>query len=543
MRINLPVTQHEHPFPSGQTLVSVTDLKGRILYCNPGFIELSGFSKEELLGQPHNLVRHPDMPEEAYRDMWETIESGRPWSAAVKNRRKDGDHYWVYANATPLMQDGRPVGYMSVRVEATREQIEAAEALYAQMRREKEQGVLVHGLRHGRVIKHTVWGRLKERVGLDLGGRMWLGFAGVWVFSCLPLGLMRGEQATYAPWVAMGVGATTMVMLAIWLHRHAVAPLGRFADVINQLAGGDLTTTLAVEHRGVMGQIELGLRQMSVNLRSIVRDARTESQHMQLATAEIAAGNQDLSQRTESQASSLEQTAASMEEMTSTISTNNDSARQATALSKEALAFAGQGTHVVNDVAATMNEIQHSSQRIADITQLIDGIAFQTNILALNAAVEAARAGEAGRGFAVVASEVRTLAQRTSTAAKEIKGLIDMSVQQVHNGNQKTDEARRTIQNTYDKMAQVNTMIQEIAMASQEQYQGVSQINQAVSHLDGLTQQNAAMVEQIAASANALNEQANAVKEAVSVFRIDSTPMFADAVTLRRQQKALDNRG
>src|SRR5574343_382574 len=174
MRVNLPVNPTQYPFPSGQTLVSTTDTKGRILYCNPAFVEVSGYQREELLGQPHNLIRHPDMPEEAFRDMWETIASGRPWSAPVKNRRKNGDYYWVMANATPLMENGQPMGYMSVRTEATAEQIQAAEALYATMRAEKERGQLVHTLKAGRLIKRTLWGQVSEWTRLGIPGKFLL---------------------------------------------------------------------------------------------------------------------------------------------------------------------------------------------------------------------------------------------------------------------------------------------------------------------------------------------------------------------------------
>lgn len=174
MRINTPVTGKEYPFPKGCTLVSTTDIKGRILYCNPMFIEVSGYSKEELLGQPHNLIRHPDMPEEAFRDMWQTISSGRPWSAPVKNRRKNGDHYWVMANATPLMKDGQAVGYMSVRTEASRQQIDDAERLYGVMRAEKQTGNLVHILLAGQLVRNTFSGRLARLTQLGLASKLML---------------------------------------------------------------------------------------------------------------------------------------------------------------------------------------------------------------------------------------------------------------------------------------------------------------------------------------------------------------------------------
>ena len=539
MRMNLPVVSQEYPFPKGETLVSTTDLKGRILYCNPMFVEVSGYEKEELLGQPHNMIRHPDMPEEAFRDMWETIAKGIPWSAAVKNRRKNGTYYWVMANVTPLMQGDQPVGYMSVRTEATREQIQQAEQLYKTMRAEKEAGALVHKLRAGRLIRDNLWGRTAELLRLGALGKMLVSMGAVVVAAWFAASLGGHSLSLVSGLAWLGVLALA-VGAAAYLHNVTIAPLNQMLLWANRMAAGDLTQKIAVSRDDTAGHLQKALSQLNVNLLSIVRDARQEAERMQLSTQEIAQGNQDLSARTESQASNLEQTAASMEEITGTVRQTAESARRATELATQATSVAEHSSEAVNGVAATMKQIQAASGRISEITQLIDSIAFQTNILALNAAVEAARAGEQGRGFAVVASEVRSLSHRTLSAAKEIRQLIDDSANKVQEGNVKTDMAQKTMSESLDLVRRVSALMGEINGASTEQLSGISQVNSAVAQLDTITQQNAALVEENAASAMALSSQAKSVSETVQVFRIDasSSNHSLDAVALRKSMKA-----
>ena len=535
MRANLPVSAREYPFPPGQTLVSTTDLKGRILYCNPMFIEVSGYERQELLGQPHNMIRHPDMPEEAFRDMWETIANGLPWSAPVKNRRKNGDFYWVMANVTPLMEGDRPSGYMSVRTEATREQIQAAESLYQTMRTEKNAGRKVHVLHAGHLQRHNLSGRLGRMLSLGTAGKLGLSFALV-LGAAFAASLAGGQSLDrWAALAWLAVCAFT-VLAAFWTYRLTVAPLAQMVRQANRLAAGDLTQTIRSTRNDVMGDLEKALGQLNVNLLSIVRDARQESDKMRVSTHEIAQGNHDLSSRTETQASNLQQTAASMEQITGTVRHTADSARQATDLATQAAQVAERSSDAVDGVASTMKLIQTASGRIGEITQLIDSIAFQTNILALNAAVEAARAGDQGRGFAVVAAEVRSLSHRTLAAAKEIRELIDDSAAKVLDGNQRTEVAQKTMTESLDLVRRVNLLIGEIHSASSEQLSGISQVNAAVAHLDSITQQNAALVEENAASAMALQVQAQTVAETVQVFRLDAAPRAAgaDAVALRR---------
>jgi aerotaxis receptor len=531
MRSNFPVTGKEYPFPKGSTLVSTTDIKGRILYCNPMFITVSGFTKQELLGQPHNLIRHPDMPEETFRDMWSTISSGRPWSAPVKNRRKNGDHYWVMANATPLLENGHPIGYMSVRTEATRIQIENAEHLYATMREEKKAGRIVHGLSEGQLIKHTLLGRVSKLTQVGLSTRLilvitFLLAASVLVSHVLPTGTSE-----------LGLIACSLRLLLIigtwwFLKQFLVQSLGELITSANRLAAGDLTQAVKRNRNDTLGDLQTALGQLSVNLQSIVRDAREQSQEMLMGTAEITRGNLDLSQRTEAQASNLEQTAASIEEITGAVRQTAGAVQHASGIAAQTRGISERGSQAVDEVAATMQTIQESALRIGEITQVIDGIAFQTNILALNAAVEAARAGEQGRGFAVVAAEVRALAQRSADAAKEIKNLIEDSSQKVSTGHLKTEIARSTMSEVLDSVREVNILIEEIGRATGEQLDGISQVNSAIAQLDNITQQNAALVEEIAASAQSVEGFARNTSETVQVFRVDNGSItLADAMT------------
>ncbi len=536
MRQNTPVSGHEFPFPAGETLVSTTDLQGRILYCNPAFIAVSGFAREELLGQPHNLIRHPDMPEEAFRDLWATIESGMPWSAPVKNRRKNGDHYWVQANVTPLLRDGQPVGYMSVRTEAARDQIEAAERLYTRMRAEAQAGHTLHRLRAGELYRSDWLGRLQS--GLRPGDNSWLLMA---TLGLALLGFAAG-RALPGGWghllaaAMIGAGVAGAMLL---LRRRLLVPMGGLLARANQLAACDLTMALADSRSGTVGQLDRALNQLCVNTRSVVRDARSEIDRFALTTQEIAAGNGDLSSRTESQAGNLEQTAATMEQITGTVRQTSQAAGEALALAQTAVERTRQSSQTVHQVAAMMREIQGSSQRIGEITQVIDSIAFQTNILALNAAVESARAGEHGRGFAVVAGEVRALAQRSAQAAREIKQLISDSAGRVTSGTQIAESARAHLDGTLQAVEQVGSHIDHIHRGAAEQLDAISQVNQAVAQLDSLTQQNAAMVEQLAATAVSMEQQASNLTHTVRVFRLegDGDTSQGDAVALRRAMK------
>ena len=623
MKINLPVTHTEYLLKDTDSIVSKTDLKGIITFGNEDFVRISGFANEELIGHSHNVVRHPDMPPEAFEDLWKSLKEGRPWNGVVKNRRKNGDYYWVQANVTPLFKNGKVSEYVSVRTKADHAQIDAADAAY-RLFREGKAGHLK--IQDGKVVRFktnitegftmfknlSIKARLTFVVGLlsvlliAIGGMGLLGMQKtneglrtVYEDRTVPLmdlGLVidmvnrariNAMVAANAPkpevaekaysdtkeldkeinekWVkytatyltpeekkladnfsvewktyqesrnetftlaisgdfvaskenaAKNAGPKFMIaretmfklielqgyvaksefdaaqsrystirnaaiglivlgiLLALWMGISMILAITRPMQQALAMAGavsrGDLSQRIEVTSTNEIGQLLEALKSMQENLRSIISnelgrvlealsrgdltqkitndypgaygqlkdDANTTVEKLTeiiaqvkdstdmitTASQEIAQGNSDLSQRTEEQASSLEETASSMEELTSTVRQNAENAKQANHLAANASDIAVKGGKVVGDVVETMASISTSSKKIVDIISVIEGIAFQTNILALNAAVEAARAGEQGRGFAVVAGEVRSLAQRSATAAKEIKVLID----------------------------------------------------------------------------------------------------------------------
>jgi aerotaxis receptor len=520
MRNNLPVTGVEVSILDDHAIVSKTDLDGNITYVNPYFCQISGFTEAELLGQPQNIVRHPDMPRAAFADLWASIKAGTPWTGLVKNRCKNGDFYWVKANVTPIRDGARVVGFMSVRVRPARAEVDAAGAAYARL---NGAGGAALTVRAGAVVGSGALARLLRQAQLSLRARIWLATSavnllllGVCVLSLTGAG--AGSPAAYASFGATLAGLLINVFLWHTLRCNVVRPLAHALQGARAIAAGDLSARFETGSHDEMGQLLRALQQMNCNLIATIGDVRANVNTMEQTTREIAAGNADLSARTEAQAASLEETASSVEQFSATVRQNADSAIDASALAAAAAEVAVRGGVLVAEVVGTMDQINGASRQIADIIGLIEGIAFQTNILALNAAVEAARAGEQGRGFAVVAAEVRNLAQRSATAAKDIKHLIDASLSKVTLGMTQVGHAGDTMGQVVSSAHQVTRIMQDIATASREQSLGVEQVNAAVAHMDQVTQQNAALVEQAAAAAASLAQEALQLTRAVSVF-------------------------
>ncbi|KQV43093.1 MULTISPECIES: PAS domain-containing methyl-accepting chemotaxis protein [unclassified Duganella] len=524
MRKNLPVSNQEVELDEDQAIVSKTDLEGNIVYVNPYFEHISGFCAAELVGQPQNIIRHPDMPPEAFADLWQTIRAGIPWTGLVKNRCKNGDFYWVKANITPIKENGRTTGYMSVRTKAERAQVAAAAEAY----RKIIAGARNIRIKNGQIVRLGLSNVAARLSHVSLAMRIWLATSVVNVLQiavCVAALFADGtsELTRWGIFGATAFGFLINVFLWYTLRTSMLQPLDRALDGARLIAAGDLTGSFDTDSTDEMGQLLRALQQMNNNLIATIRDVRFNIDAMAVATKQIAAGNADLAGRTESQAASLEKTASSIEEFSSTVKANAENSMEANALAVSASDVAVQGGKIVSEVIATMDEINSSSRRVVDIIGLIEGIAFQTNILALNAAVEAARAGEQGRGFAVVASEVRSLAQRSSAAAKDIKQLIEISVEKVSTGMERAQRAGATMGQVVNSVKQVTTIMHEISTASREQSIGVDQVNQAVNHMDQVTQQNAGLVEEAAAAAISLADEAGHLRDAFSLFKFERT--------------------
>jgi aerotaxis receptor len=465
------------------------------------------------MGQPHNIVRHPDMPVEAFADMWSSLKQGQSWRALVKNRRKNGDHYWVCANAAPMRRNGLLTGYLSVRTPPKRAEVDAAEKLYTQFTSGRAKGLAFH---RGLIVRT---GLLRWASALQLLPAAWR----------VRLPLLGLAMAMESAWMLSGLGGPTLVamglltavgfLLADWfIEVQLSSPLAKILVSAQQVASGETGTDLGLNRCDEIGLIARAINQAGLNLHSLVADVHEQAAGVQVASMEISTATDDLASRTEQTASNLQVTAAAMEQQTASVRQNADTAQQASRVAHAATEVATRGSDAMSHVVSTMDLISQSSRKIADIIGVIDGIAFQTNILALNAAVEAARAGEQGRGFAVVASEVRSLAGRSAAAAKEIKTLIDNSVANVESGARLVADAGCTMDELAVQVRQVNDLMGAITTASKEQSLGIAQVGQAIAQLDEMTQQNAAMVEQSSASAISMREQAQSLVRAVDVF-------------------------
>lgn len=732
MKINMPLTNNEVILKKGTILVSRTDLMGRITYVNDAFVETSGFTRDELMGAEHNIVRHPDMPEAAYEELWMTLKQLRPWQGMVKNRCKNGDHYWVEANAMPLFKDGKVYEYLSVRHPPKRDAIPATEMLYkkisageiklrptglaaisksiSEIAITKKNAFIVsaflapifflmyrlfltqeYGLMVGVALLATMASALsinmtkvitdtletaiticyrlssgsfgnkvnlkredqlgdflrglycmEVKLGVDLAdykqgladskritqaldnvhnGVMVAnkGFEIIYLnesiqkifkvaesdirkqlpdFSADKLmgsnidlyhknpayqrGILEKLQESFRTELVIagrymtviaspvnGDGGERIGYVAEWEDRtHEVliekeidqlvqgvkagdlsariklsdqqgftktlsAGINELTDVIESvfsdvnrvmenMAEGDLTVAITNEYQGVYAECKNNINDTLAKLSEFIIQIRDAADFIDSSSQEMASGNNNLSHRAEQQAASLEETAASMEELASTVKNNAQNTVQATEVVESASQLAQKGGGIVKSAIAAMQEINESSNKIAEIIGVIDEIAFQTNLLALNASVEAARAGEQGRGFSVVATEVRNLAQRSATAAQQSNELIQNSVQKVRAGTAFVNETGAALTEIVESVAKVGDIVAHIASASSEQSSGIEQVNQAVSQMDDITQQNAALAEQAAAGSIAMSEQSTNMTQLLSFFRVSS---------------------
>lgn len=512
MSEDLPVSGREYVLNDTETIVLATDLEGRITYVNEDFIRISGHMREELIGAQQSILRYPGMPREPFADLMHTVRQGKAWTGLLKNRCKNGDHYWVEINAAPIFDQGQITGFTSVRTRPSRERVAFADEAYQAMAK-GDRRIRIDG---GEIVTGS---RLSGRVlrGVSMRVRMAV-YAGLMALCFSMLGWsgwsVGGRHAL------SGIGFILAAMGALVLYRSVVVPMRRMRGDVERLSAGDLSGRIQVASCAELADLAHGLQILQINTKLLIVQIKESARVVVRGAREIAEGNSDLSQRTNTQASSLEETAASIEQLASTVKQNAEHAVQATKLADDSAEQVSQGEASMQRAVDTMATIQTSSHRIADIIGVINSIAFQTNILALNAAVEAARAGEEGRGFAVVASEVRSLAQRTTEAAKEIEALVRESVEHIGEGASLVGDAGRMSGLTRESVQRFATIVHEIAAASREQGQGIDQVNIAMGEIDGATRSNAAAVAQAAGAADNIHHQAEKLNALVDSFRL-----------------------
>jgi methyl-accepting chemotaxis protein len=741
MKMNMPVTNHEIMMKPGTILVTRTDLKGIITFANDAFVEISGYSRDELVGSSHNIVRHPDMPTMVYEEMWKTLLKNNPWHRVVKNRTKSGDFYWVSANVMPVFENSQVVSYLSVRHVPSRTEVSDADRLYRDVNAKKAvlhstgwnalckywqevslakktifasalflapNGYLIYGAfnaeNYGLLTAATMSSILGitvvTRIAADVHCALEKSIDKLYQLSSnkfkKPLNLRRDDQfgdlyrAIYATGVKLGddlaqvkqanaeslriirglenvqssvliananleiifineaakklftnaesdirkqlphfkaanlhganidifhknpsyqrnlltrsnaadsisstlilAGRTLQVTakpvvaengerigyVAEWLDRTLETQIEQdienlvnsvkigdlsarihlgdkdgftkslsvningladviesvFKDinrVIEQMAGGDLTSSIHADYQGVYAQCKDNINDAIAKISQFIVQIRETADFVNNSSQEMASGNNNLSQRVEQQAESLEETAMSMNKLSSAVKSNADNTQQATKVVQTATKMAEKGGDVVKSAIVAMQEINESSNKIAEIIGVIDEIAFQTNLLALNASVEAARAGEQGRGFSVVATEVRNLAQRSANAAAQSSELIQNSVQKVRSGTAFVNETGVALMEIVDSIIKVGDIVGDITASSHEQSAGIGQVNRNITQMDDITQQNAALAEQAAASSMAMSEQSAKMTQLLSFFNVGGKSSLSSA--------------
>lgn len=510
MRINQPVTDREYVLSDEHFLISHTNLGGRITYANPAFIEVSGFSQEELVGSAHNIVRHPDMPPEAFADLWATLQAGEHWVGLVKNRRKDGGFYWVRAQVIPLLENGKAAGYVSVRTRAGSDAIAQAEAAYAEIRSGNPRGLTVI---RGQVHRRGPLGWIRRQV-LQASGK---GFWAMPAVASLLLALPVTGAVGALP--ALLTGVPLLLGIAAYQRHYWLRPLREAVGFSAQIAAGNLAAEPPAPGGADSRRLIMALDIMRKSLGSIAGDVRDGLQVVTPAARDMAQANEELAARARQQAAALEQTAASMEQITATVHQNTDNARQASSLAGEAAETVSANGQLMGEMVSTMGRITESSGKITQIVEMIDSIAFQTSILALNAAVEAARAGEQGRGFAVVASEVRNLASRSADAAREIHALISQSATEIDGGAALVRRAGDAMEEVVTKVTRLSDLVGEITTANVEQTTGIEQINTAVADMDSAVGDTADKMQTMARDTGRLQAQIAQFALSVAVFR------------------------
>ena len=519
MRNNQPITGNERTFPAQQRLISTTDLKGQITYCNDAFIEISGFSRDELIRAPHNLVRHPDVPPAVFAHMWETLKAGRPWMGIVKNRCKNGDHYWVNAYVVPVLDDGKVTGYESVRSKPTAEQVQRAQALYSRINGGK--AAIPNRDRWLPVLQNWLPFILVSQVGFLVGA--WLdstwGFAAAAALS-IPLGLLG------LAWQSRGTK--------------------RLLQLAEQTTSDPLIAQMYTDNRGVEGRLELSILSQEARLKTCLTRLQDSAENLakQAKQADVlahnsSAGLQRQREETDQVATAVNEMAATTLEVANNVARTAIATQEANRLTQEGRTIASETREAIQRLSLSVGEtgeavtrLAQDSNEIGGVVDVIKGIADQTNLLALNAAIEAARAGEMGRGFAVVADEVRSLAQRTAESTGQIHALIaklqrtadeavltmDIGRKQADEGVERVQQADQALAGISDAVANINEMADQIAAAAEEQSAVADEISRNITTIAQLSDQTAGEAQSTALLSEELTSTAQGQYSLVARF-------------------------